>query len=111
MDGRGHFLERLKSFRIDGKPQRGGKTDTAQQSQLVFGKALCRLTYRANDLVLQILLTADIIEDLLFVWIIEKRVDREITALGILARRSVVNPRWMAPIHIRLVGAEGGHFK
>src|SRR5271167_2290008 len=75
IDLRCQLLNRLRCFGLDGVAETRRKADSAQHSELVFGKAALRVSNGSNDPGFEIFASADKIQDLVRQRIEQQAVD------------------------------------
>ncbi len=110
VDVGGHCLDGGERVGVDREVECGGEADGAEHAELVFADAQARIADGADDALLEILLAADVIDDLVGDGIEEEAVDREVAALGIVLGVGECDAVGMAAVGVGGVGAERGDF-
>src|SRR5579871_1782386 len=108
MDLRSEFTDGSKGLRFDRVAEAGGKAHGAKHAQLVFREPLMGLADSANDALLQVFASADVVQDFARIGIEQKAVDGEVAALHVHARiLGELDFVRMAAVRISAVTAEG----
>ena len=104
-------LERCPSLFLDLKAECCCKAHRSKQTQTVFGETCGWVAYGADDPGFQIGPAVDEIDNLPRDGVEKHAVDREIAALGVLARIRVGDSFGVSAIEIKAIGPESGHLK
>ena len=106
----GHRLDGGERGRLDREVERGGEAHGAEHAELVFGETQARVADGADQLALEVVVAADVIDDFVGDRIEEQAVDREVAALGVvLGVGEGTLSGWRPSLYVG-VGAEGGDF-
>ena len=103
-----HRLHRCQRARLDRQPEARGQADAAEHAQLVLAEACRRVADGPQHAGVQVLLAADVVDQLVFQRVEEHAVDGEVAAQGILAGRGKHHGIRVPAVAVGDIGAKRG---
>jgi hypothetical protein len=82
-------VDRLLRLRLDPEPEPAGELAGAEHAHRVFPETLVRIADDMDELAVEVLDAADVVDDREVADVVEQRVDREVAAEGVLLRRAI----------------------
>lgn len=110
VDVGGHRADSFRGGGVELEVEVAGEAEGAEEAEFVFTEAFEGIANSADDAFGEVLLAADVIEDLISDRIEEHTVDGEVAALGVFFRGAEDDVLGTTAIKVGAFGAEGGDF-
>lgn len=104
------LLDGVERIGIELEAEPDGEPDGSEHTEVVFLEPGGGLADGSDDLALEVLESADVVEDLILEGVVEESVDGEIAALGVFCGRAELDGVGVSAVGVGFIAAEGGDF-